>query len=512
MSLPREPRQKMINMMYLVLTALLALNVSSEILNAFKTVNKSLENTNATVDKSTATIMKSLEDKMTDPTTAAKAIIWKPKADQVVSYSKAVYSYIQSLKDQILKEAGGDPNDPSKKFKEDNLDIVTRILIEKGAGKKLETMLKDYRANVLGVDPEINKEFATTLPINLDKPKTESRAGKTWEGAYFHMVPTVAGLTILSKFQMDIKTSENRIVQFCHNKVGEVIVRFDTFTAFAATNSSYVMPGDDMEITAGVGAFSKAALPDITIDGQAIAISADGTAHKPMKASSALGKHSVNVVIKYKDQEGKDQVMSKKIDYEVGQSAASIALDKMNVLYIGVDNPVTISATGGGAEKVQATITGGGGTLKNNGGGSYTARVNSVTDECWINVSVEGRPAGKSKFRVRTVPQAQAFVGGKISGENMTAGAFKAQAGVAAGIKDFPFELKYEVVSFTFTCDTDDGDIVSVNATGNAFTGPVRAAIDRHVKANKLVTIENIRVKGPDGRTSPAASLFYNIK
>jgi len=184
----------------------------------------------------------------------------------------------------------------------------------------------------------------------------------------------------------------------------------------------------------------------------------------------------------------------------------------MNVLYIGVDNPVTISATGGGAEKVTATITGGSGTLKNNGGGSYTARVNSVTDECWINVSVEGRPAGRSKFRVRTVPQAQAYVGGKISGENMTAGAFKAQAGVAAGIKDFPFELKYEVVSFTFTCDTDDGDIVSVPVTGNAFAGPVRSAIDRNVKANKLVTIENIRVKGPDGRTSPAASLFYNIK
>jgi gliding motility-associated protein GldM len=267
-----------------------------------------------------------------------------------------------------------------------------------------------------------------------------------------------------------------------------------------------------MEITAGVGAFSKAALPDISIDGQAIPISADGTAHKPMKASSALGKHSVNVTIKYKDQEGKDQVMTKRIDYEVGQSAASIALDKMNVLYIGVDNPVTISATGGGAEKVNATITGVNGSLINKGGGAYIARVNNVTDECWINVSVEGRPAGRSKFRVRTVPQAQAYVGGAISGSNMTAGAFKAQAGVGAGIKDFPFELKYEVVSFTFTCDTDDGDIVSVNGTGNAFSGPVRSAIDRNVKANKLVTIENIRVKGPDGRTSVAPSLFYNIK
>ncbi|HUM65757.1 MAG TPA: gliding motility protein GldM, partial [Chitinophagaceae bacterium] len=127
MALPREPRQKMINMMYLVLTALLALNVSSEILNAFKTVNKSLENTNSTVDKSTTTIMASLQQKTTDPATATKAQIWYPKAQQIQNHSKTILSYIQSLKDQILREAGGDPNNADQKFKEDNLDIATRI-------------------------------------------------------------------------------------------------------------------------------------------------------------------------------------------------------------------------------------------------------------------------------------------------------------------------------------------------------------------------------------------------
>src|SRR5215208_4182366 len=100
MSLPREPRQKMINMMYLVLTALLALNVSSEILNAFKTVNKSLETTNVTVNKSTETIMKSLADKKLDPSTANRANIWYPKADNAVQLSKGVFNYIQTLKDR----------------------------------------------------------------------------------------------------------------------------------------------------------------------------------------------------------------------------------------------------------------------------------------------------------------------------------------------------------------------------------------------------------------------------
>lgn len=238
MALPREPRQKMINMMYLVLTALLALNVSSEILNAFKTVNRSLETTNVTVNHSTETIMKSLLDKLSDPITAARAQIWYPKAQNAQGLSKNVYNYIQELKDRIIAEAGGDPKDPNSKYKEDNLDIATRIMVEKGNGPKLLQMLTDYKKKLLAIDPAIDSEFRTTLPINLDKPKSYNRSSRTWEGAYFHMVPTVAALTILSKFQNDVRTSENRVVAACHNKVGEVIVHYDTYAAFAETNSS----------------------------------------------------------------------------------------------------------------------------------------------------------------------------------------------------------------------------------------------------------------------------------
>src|SRR5580765_6148154 len=106
MSLPREPRQKMINMMYLVLTALLALNVSSEILNAFKTVNSSLEKTNVTITASTNSIMESLKAKQTDPGLGTRARIWYPHAEKIEKMSNSVYNYIQGLKDRILTEAG----------------------------------------------------------------------------------------------------------------------------------------------------------------------------------------------------------------------------------------------------------------------------------------------------------------------------------------------------------------------------------------------------------------------
>ena len=510
MSLPREPRQKMINMMYLVLTALLALNVSSEILNAFKTVNKSLETTNVTVNKSTETIMASLLQKTTESASATKAQIWYPKAQQVQGLSKTIFSYVQSLKDRILRDAGGDPNDPEHKFKEDNLDIPTRIMVDKGEGPKLLAALSKYKKDVLGIDPSIDSAFKDALPINLEKPASKNRAGKTWEGAYFHMVPTVAALTILSKFQNDVKTSENRVVQFCHNKVGEVAVRFDTYAAIVGQNSSYLMPGQELEITAGVGAFSTGAKPTITIGGQTLTVGPEGTATSKI-AGGGVGPHTVPVRITYTDQEGKQQTIEKNVEYKVGMANASIALDEMNVLYVGYDNKVSIAASGGGDDKVQASIVGGGGSLTKLGGGKYIARVNSVTNDCKITVSVDGKVAGVSQFRVRTIPTPVATVGGVASNENMTAGQFKAQTGVGAYIKDFPLDLKYSVTSFTLTADNAEGDIDEAACTGYQWSPKAQNMI-RNLAPGRTVSIENIRAVGPDGRNQKLPGLTYYIK
>lgn len=510
MSLPKEPRQKMINIMYLVLTALLALNVSSEILNAFKTVNRSLENSNTTVNNSTATIMASLKDKLSKAETAERAAIWYPKADSVVMISKTVFDYINGLKNKILTLAGGKPGDPTVSFKEDNLDIVTKMMVKEGEGKKLLAMLTKYKTDILGIHPDIKAEFEKSLNIDLTNFPGKDKKTRAWEVAYFNMVPTVAGLTILSKFQNDVKTAENKVVAFLHNKVGTVEVIFDTYTAIVGQNSNYLMPGQEIEIKAGVGAFSKAAKPTISIGGTVYPIGDEGYALYKGQAGG-VGSRSIPVKISYFNQTtGKEEVKEVNVEYTVGSANASIALDKMNVLYIGVDNPVTIAASGGGDDKVNASITNG--SLSRVGAGKYIARVNSVNDNTIISVSVDGKVAGTAQFRVRTIPQAQAYVGGQPSGASPSAGAFKAQGGVGAGIKDFPFELSYDVVGFTFTVDTDDGDLVSVPSNGAAFSGAVRTAVNQHVSAGKTVTIDNIRVKGPDGRTTTAPSLVYYIK
>lgn len=511
MSIPKEPRQRMINMMYLVLTALLALNVSSEILNAFKTVNNSLQNTNNTVNQSTQTILTSLEEKSKESTTKVKAEEWLPKAKKVEAYSKSVFDFVQGLKDQILKDAGYDPAHPDKKYKEDNLDIATHLMVEKGKGKELYDMLAKYKTDVLGVDPLIQKEFDKTLQIDLTKPHTEAKGNNSWEAAYFRMVPTVAALTILSKFQNDIRTSENKVIAFCHEQVGKVSVRFDKFATIIGQSSNYVMPGQEIEVTAGVGGFStsETAKPSIVIAGKAVPLEADGIARIKVP-TAGVGQHSIPVNITYFDQDGVKQNVTKEVLYTVGSASASIALDEMNVLYIGYDNKVTIAASGGGDDKVSVTMTGGGGQIVKQGGGHYIAKVSSVTDDCKINVTVDGKTVSQS-FRVRTIPQPVGTVGGYASGDNVPAGAFKAQTGVGAYIKDFPLALKYSVTSFTLTADNGDGEIEEANVTGNLFDGRAQGIV-RKLAAGRMVTVDNIRAVGPDGRNQKLPSLVYYIK
>ncbi|HNP53555.1 MAG TPA: gliding motility protein GldM, partial [Ferruginibacter sp.] len=283
MALPKEPRQKMINLMYLVLTALLALNVSSEILNAFKVVDKSLTTSNVNLDGANNTLFKSLEQKLSDPMTAEKAKPWNEKAQQARKLSEDFDKYMEDLKKQLKEEAGLKLVEGKETFKEDDLEAATRLFGNgeggKNKGVELQNKLKQYREAMLAIDPDVRKEFTTSLAVeDLEKnpPIGQDGQKKEFTEAYFHMTPTVAALTLLSKFQNNIKNAENQVVTYCHNQVGAVKVVYDQFAALVGQSSNYVMPGEEMEITAGVGAYSKAAQPVISIGGASSALGPDG--------------------------------------------------------------------------------------------------------------------------------------------------------------------------------------------------------------------------------------------
>jgi gliding motility-associated protein GldM len=509
MALPKEPRQKMINLMYLVLTALLALNVSAEILNAFRTVDNSLHATNTTVNQSTERVMASLLEKTSDPATREKASIWYPRAQEAQRLSKEMYDYIDQLRTRIHKEAGFDPaKNGDSSFKQDNLDIATRIMVKEGEGKKLQDRLNAYKAAMLKAAPGFDLK---SLQINLDVPATQDKGNKTWEDAYFHMVPTVAAMTILRKFQNDVKTSENKVVTYCHEQVGKVEIRFDAFEAIVGQNSKYLMPGQELEITAGLGAFSKTKLPDVMIGGSRVPLNEKGMAVYKV-ASGGIGQHTVPVTVRFTDQDGNPQTRTFNVEYTVGQASASIALDKMNVLYKGIANPISVAASGGGDDRITVRIEGGGGRLDKTGPGKYNAFVQGG-DRCVITVLVDGKVAGASEFRIKSIPAPTASVGRNPSGSNINAGSFKAQAGVIAEIMDFPFDLKYSVTSFEINTDSDEGDFVEAKVQGNQWGGNASVQnVMRQVKPGKTVFIVNIRAIGEDGKTHKLPDLVYYIK
>ena len=504
MSLPKEPRQKMINIMYLVLTALLALNVSSEILNAFKTIEHSLTNANVIVQKKNTDIIKSLQKKLEDPKTADKAAIWAPKAQQAQALSDALYNYIETLKHDLKVESGLKIKEGVEEYNDHDLSSTTRFLLKGQTptkGKDLLDRLTKYKADLAAIDPSIAKDIIPNIPLDLAIPKTSSIAGKNdWAYSYFNMTPPIAAVTILTKFQNDVRNSASQVMEYCHNKIGEVELVYDQFNAFASSNSQYLMSGEELVITAGVGAFSSAAKPTVSIDGAVIALGADGTASYKSIAGTP-GENVKKVRISFLKPNGETAVVEKDVKYTVATpTGLVVSTDKTRVFYKGLDNPLSITGAGGGAQSINATVEGAGATIRKSGPGQYivnASQVGTVT----VNVS-DGKSTQKMAIPVKRVPDPMAMIGGSAGGNEMTANKFRAQQGVAVDLKDFVFEgIKFNVISYVVFCSgkgfpEPDYEMVQ----GPAFAGGASDLIKK-CQPGTSVTIADIKVSEPGGGT-----------
>ena len=487
MALPREPRQKMINIMYLVLTAILALNVSAEILEAFKTVDTSLKNSTNSITKSNDVLYKSLNDKLADPQSAEKAKIWQPKALTAQDLSLKMATYIDDLKQQ-LKQGAGLKEDGS--FKEDNLDASTRLFETKGKGSELEKKLMEYKEAMLNIDSSIRNQFANNFPVTVEVPKGQEGKVRSFTSTYFHMTPTVAALTMLSKFQNNVKNAENQVVTYCHNQIGAVKVIYDKFQPIAAGSSTYLMPGQEMVVTAGVGAFNDASKPSISIDGSPVSLNENGVAEKKFNVSGS-GNRKVHVSISYTKPDGTTDRLEKDIDYTVGiPGGAAVMLDKMNVFYIGVDNPITISS-GSGWDKTTVSMTGG--TIS----GSGSNRVITVTTPgtASINVNADGKSSNFA-FRVKMIPDPVFKV---ASGKpRMPSVEFKNQQFCRAELEKFDFDTRFSVVSCTvYFSGAGFSNVATASLTGNNLA-PLASYLSKCTPGT-VVTFDNVKVTGPGG-------------
>ncbi len=509
MGLPKEPRQKMINLMYLVLTALLALNVSNEILNAFKTVNNSLTNANTVIDGKNKILFESLEAKMKDPQTAEKAAQWKPVADKAKQIGEEFQSYVEQIKQELKKQSGLIIENGEESYKEDDLDGPTRLLAEGPRGKELKDKIEKAKADLLAIIPDANKkaEFEKSFPISTAVPKTQNKEIKDWQNAYFHMTPTVAALTMLTKFQNDVKNSEAQVVQYAHDQIGAVKIVYDKFAALIGTNSTYLLPGQELEVTAGIGAFSAAAKPQITINGASQTVDAEGVARYKTTVSS-VGSGNINVTIKYYDQQGKEQIVNKSIPYTVGQpGSATVTPDKMNVLYREVPNPITVSGGSVGLEKVNVTMTNG--TLSKTGSGKYDIMAGNG-NEAIITLAIEGKGT-PFKFRVKDIPNPLAMVGTKNGGAIATA-EFKAQGGLRAVLENFDFDAKFLIKSYKLGGQGRGiGEYIEANNSGAPWTGPA-AAIVQKAQPGAAIYFDDIRAVGPTGKERKLSSIYFTLR
>ena len=511
MSLPKEPRQKMINLMYLVLTALLALNVSSEILNAFKTVDRSLNTASSIVEQKNKEVIASLQKLMEKAETKEKAAIWKPKADQAQQWADAMVAELEGLKQELKVEAGLQTVEGKEQYKEDDLEAATRLFTSpppegKGKGEPLKNKLQEIKNKFLNLDPAIKTALANSLPIDLSTPE-----GKDFSNTYFHMTPTIAAITILSKFENDIRNSAAQVIEFCHKQVGQVEVIYDQFQAIASQSSQYLMPGQELVITGGVGAFNKNAQPSVTIDGSNVALNAEGVAEYKIKVGGP-GSFSKKVTISFKKPDGTIGSVDKEIKYTVGSPTGVFAsAEKVNVLYLGLDNPIRMSGGSKGAEAITASIDNGTITKADNSG-LYIASPASA-GIANVSVSVDGKTT-PFKFPVKRIPNPTPMIG-SYGGGSVSVNNFKANVGIRADMGDFIFEgVKFNVSSYTIVCTgkgfENTGPKFAV-VNGAYFTSEVKGYIES-CRPGSSVLITDISVEGPDGRRKLPGSMAFNLK
>lgn len=501
MALPKDPRQLMINLMYLVLTAMLALNITKEVLTAFMTINGSIEKSNSTIIGKNDAFYKSFDEAQAT-SDSAKVRPYNNKAKEIKAQSEELYKYLESWKEKMITTSGGwDMVNGVKEIKSpEDINTPTMLLVEQKQGDEIKKKLQAYADFVLQrVDkPEDKERISKQIPIQLkDLPKTEDNPQGDWTYGTFHNIPVVASVAMFSKFQNDIKNAESMVLDYLATQVYFDAIKIDAFVPMATPNTSYALEGQEIQATLVLAAYNKTVNPGMTSSAGAVTVK-DGIGTLKIKASGA-GPKVVNGVMTM-ETNGTTQRYPFKFEYTVGSAGASLQLDKMNVMYIGVPNPLTLSASGYNIEDVKPDMPWA--TLTNTGKGTYSAMVTKPgTYDYSINASSRGGATGgkisSGKIRVKLIPDPMAKVANKAVGL-IGANVAKAQDGIIAKVDGFDFDALFKVISFRYICIPRTGDAQIVEVTGNTFQGDCKQIMLRS-KAGDRWLFENVRAKGPDG-------------
>ncbi|MEO6849648.1 MAG: GldM family protein, partial [Mucilaginibacter sp.] len=439
----------MIGILYLVLLGLIALDVPENLLDSFKNISDSLSSSTTNVKAGINTTLDAFEKtKLKDEYARAK-----PQWDKALTAKKMaddLDAYIEKLKTTLIKESGGMSEATGDYEGREGLDFSVDLMVDRRKNAfDLRKKIDATRAGLIGLlDPK--DRAGVNLSLQALDPK--SRPGfptKNWEQANFgEGIPMGAAMTAFIKIQADIKNSENEVVKKLLGKVDQAQVNLDQFNAVAVAPTSYVLVGQPYTAEVFLTASDSRSTPDITVDGTKL--TPENGKGKYTGNSSSEGVHTWVGTIKVKQTDGSYKTYTTPPQtYQVAKPSAVVSPDKMNVLFIGVPNPVSVSAPGIPKEKLHISVTNG--SYKGDKG-KYDVTVTSPGD---ANIIVSGEIApGQTKilsstlFRIKRIPDPKAQFAGKSSGATSSAN-IKGQDRLFAKLENFYFDIHFDVVRFT---------------------------------------------------------------
>lgn len=502
----------MINLMYVVLMAMLALNVSSDVLKGFTLVDDSLTSSTENSSSQNSAIYSSLQEAM--KLNPEKTREWFEKAKRVKEMSDSVYQLAEDLKWKIVRDADGDDADIRNIKNKENLESATHVILAPGTGqgKTLRNSINHYREEILKMinDPAQKRIIGDNLSTAV--PQKAKLLGKNWQEYMFENTPVAAAVTLLTKLQNDVRYAEGEVLHQLVANIDVKDVRVNQINAYVIPNSQTVVRGGKFSAQIIMAAVDTTQRPDIYV-GNTLLKSDKG---RYETICNSTGDFTLKGYLLMRNGDG--EVIRREFSqpYTVVEPSATVSATMMNMLYAGYQNPISVSVPGVPASKISASMSGG--TLTKKGDGEYIAVPSKVGEDVTITVTAqnEGRTQemGKFTFHVRKLPDPTAYIGysdakgnaNRFKGGRLSKAVLLGADGINAAIDDGLLDISFKVLGFETMFIDNMGNVVPEVSTSSKFTARQKEVM-RKLTRGKLFNISRVRVVGPDGieRTLPTS-------
>jgi gliding motility-associated protein GldM len=501
---PVSPRQKMINLMYVVLMAMLALNVSTEVLNGFSIVEESLSRTTANSTKENQALYSDFDAQM--KANPAKVKAWFDKAQEVKRMSDSLYNFAAELKMAVVKEADGEKGDIHNIINKEDLEASTQIMLApgRGKGKQLFNAINSFRERILTMVTDESQKSIIRSNLSTQIPKKAHALGKNWQEYMFENMPVAAAVTLLSKLQSDVRYAEGEVLHTLVANIDLKDIRVNQLSAFVIPNAQTIVRGGQFSARIVMAAVDTTQQPDIFIGSRKVNL-------KNGLYSMTCGSTGDFTLAGYLEMvNGSGDRIRRNFSqkYTVVDPSATVSADLMNMLYAGYSNPISVSVPGVPLNKVSASMSGG--ILQPVGPGKYIARPSAIGHDVTITVSSdnEGRmqQMGQFTFHVRKLPDPTAFiefkdekgVPSRYRGGAISKALLMNTDGIGAAIDDGLLNIGFKVLGFETVFFDNMGNAVPQISNGDSFS-PKQKDIFRKLSRGKRFYISRVRAIGPDG-------------